>query len=222
MKYEIFRDGVDLYSWPNEEYFDAINYLKNKDLGKLTNEDINNSITPFFRLWMRALRVSWSSPRIVDRICKKINESAPFLNRLKNKELDKIIIDEEIKTSIKTVFKNIANISVKLDTFKERRLGVVGASKIMHILLPDLIIMWDKDIRYAYDCVSNDEEGDFIKFIEIMKDEAKELLDCSNKTKKEICRECYPNNEVTLLKLIDEYNFTFTRQGYLLKFKSVC
>lgn len=135
---------------------------------------------------------------------------------------DKIIIDEEIRISIKTIFKNIANISVKLDKPKERRIGPVGASKILHILLPDLIIMWDKDIRYAYDCVSKDEEGDFIKFIQIIQEETNELLESSNKTKKEICRGCYPNNEVTLLKLIDEYNFVFTRQGYLLKFKSIC
>ncbi len=209
--YEKYWDGTYF-----EAYYYLKSYSKNNKLSGIKNEDIERSISNFFKIWMKMRRVRWGDPEIIHNIKGTIRQLSHHFEKLKNENLEKMEFDENIENTIKEIFNAIKNIEVG----SGRLLGSVGASKMMHIILPELFPMWDRQIIYACG-YSNDDTENFIKFMKEMQKEAKELLKSYDKTKEELCKEFEHHQEIrTLPKLIDEYNFVLTRQRYIKYFKN--
>lgn len=87
--------------------------------------------------------------------------------------------------------------------------GDVGASKVMHLLNPELTVMWDDEIRVGWG--EREETGNFskwsgssinfIRFQKAMKQIALEL------EKDDKFREYLEDEDKTTAKIIDEYNY---------------
>lgn len=220
MIYEKMKKVVPLYQqyW-DSSYFKAHlyfrNYIKTNELSDIKKEDIKKSVSIFFKTWMKMMRVKWDDSKIIHCIKEAIRQSSHHFEKLQNETLEEIEINDDVKTTIEEIFNGFRNVEVG----GGRRLGSVGASKLMHIILPELFPMWDGQMIYAYG-YKNDGAENYISFMKEMQEEAKELLNSCNKTKEVVCNEFeFHRERRTLPKLIDEYNFVLTRKGYIRYFK---
>jgi len=104
--------------------------------------------------------------------------------------------------------------------FKELRsfLGLVGASKALHLLLPNLVVMWDNSIINRYG-VPKSARG-FLEFQRRMKMELDEVISSymaehgveREEAVRKIIYERYGDTPRPLTKMLDEYNWVVTRR----------
>ena len=148
-------------------------------------------------------------------IFKAIDKCNSDLRRLNGKRLERIdLTNVDIKEMITNIFKK----------FKEKRsIGDTGASKSLHILMPELFMMWDRHIRSQYHRLhpyyrSYSTEDCYYEFLKNSQDIARSLL--KQRTQNEIWFE-HLNSinkdsrdfiesfifKESLLKMIDEYNY---------------
>jgi len=113
---------------------------------------------------------------------KKIVENLkPFFEKFKNESIETINLDN-YKEDIKHIFETLSKI---------KGIQYTGASKLMHLTIPEVFIMWDAYIRRAEGFKKGDAE-DYFNFLKKMQQEFKDI----KKEKGE-----------TLAKCIDEYNY---------------
>jgi len=131
----------------------------------------------------------------------------PLLKRLNEKLIDTDVNDPEIISMITTCFNVFANIC-----------GSTGASKALHLLKPNLFVMWDEKIRNAYGVSTSSE--DYIEFLRKTKRIVDQVVSEYAKDKglslSEALKEIEEELKVTLLKAIDEYNYLKFTKGVSL------
>ncbi len=98
---------------------------------------------------------------------------------------------------------------------RHRTLGATAAGKILHILRPDVFVMWDAAIRKAYGL--GDAAPDYEKFMHSMAASADALVsefrshceDSKETLPRVICRlvGCVHPRPASLAKLLDEFNW---------------
>lgn len=111
----------------------------------------------------------------------QINKIRPFFDKMKHEDFQTIDFDK-YSHEIKCVFKVLSEI---------KGIESTGASKLMHLKLPKIFVMWDRRIRKEYKYMTGDA-GEYIKFLKDM-----QLTFSDNEIK----------SERTLAKLIDENNY---------------
>ena len=118
----------------------------------------------------------------------KIRELDIFFSRLNSYSIKNINLDEH-RTDILHIFDVLSKIE-----------GVefTGSSKLMHLKIPELFIMWDGYIRKGWD-VKQNSEG-YLNFLKKMQYEFRGLEDVEFKESKLI-------KDRTFAKHIDEYNY---------------
>lgn len=97
-------------------------------------------------------------------------------------------------------------------------LGLVGASKALHLLLPNLVVMWDNSIINRYG-VPKSTRG-FLEFQKRMKMELDEAINSymaehgvgREEAIRKILHERYGDTPRPLTKMLDEYNWVVTRR----------
>ena len=97
-------------------------------------------------------------------------------------------------------------------------LGLVGASKALHLLLPNLVVMWDNSIINRYG-VPKSTRG-FLEFQKRMKMELDEAINSymaehgvgREEAVRKIIQERYGDTPRPLTKMLDEYNWVVTRR----------
>lgn len=109
---------------------------------------------------------------------KKCN---PIFERLKDKDIQSVNLDE-IKEDVKKLYNILSDI---------KGVKYTGASKLMHLKIPKLFIMWDEYIKRHYGFGNTSE--DYLAFLRKMQ----ELFSNVKWTDK----------KKTLAKAIDEYNY---------------
>ncbi|MBU0894568.1 MAG: hypothetical protein KKF48_02940 [Nanoarchaeota archaeon] len=105
----------------------------------------------------------------------------PYFKKFDGKSIREIDLDF-YKKEIKHIFDTLSKI---------KGIQYTGASKLMHLTIPEVFIMWDAYIRKAWGFKTGDSE-DYFNFLKKMRQEFK---DFSHK------------EERTLAKCIDEYNY---------------
>jgi hypothetical protein len=84
------------------------------------------------------------------------------------------------------------------------RKSPVGASKALHLLAPGFFPLWDARIAEAYGCsYHGDPVGKYIQFCRITQQIA------------DVVQNYVPLKDKTLVKLIDEYNYSKYTQGWI-------
>jgi len=113
---------------------------------------------------------------------KKIVKSLkPYFEKFEGQTIETINLDN-YETDIKHIFETLSKI---------KGIQYTGASKLMHLTIPEVFIMWDAYIRKAGEFKKGDSE-DYFNFLKKMQQEFKGM--CKGK-------------ERTLAKCIDEYNY---------------
>lgn len=115
----------------------------------------------------------------------------PRLSALRDANLRAINIPQN-RHSIKECFEHFMRID---------RVGPTGVSKALHVLMPNLFVMWDDRIRSAYRCAGNGSEDGYLKFLQLMQGAASSL---EESVWGNVCRQC---DDFSIPKLLDEYNY---------------
>jgi len=109
--------------------------------------------------------------------------------------------DEE---DVKDLFKELLD-ALQIDTGKYKgRRSPVGVGKALHLLAPSFFPIWDGRIARAYGCYRGENPMErYVLFCRITKTIAQEVENYVSRTDK------------TVLKLIDEYNYSKFTQGWM-------
>ena len=217
MKYNDLVKGIsnfeDSFWFAEYVYFKALEKLEpvRADLSKLeTKEHVKGIIKIFLIQWGMMGRTVNKRDLDWEQLSKQLRNSKEAFQKLQGKSLLDIDLDDvEVRDNIKRTY----------DAIRIKYIGATAISKILHLLNPEIYVMWDKDIRKKYKVVES-AEG-YFDFLKQMKAEVEEALEEEAKKEKssekeiaeKICREL-PSKKLgqghdrkTLAKLIDEYNW---------------
>jgi len=112
---------------------------------------------------------------------KVVKTLKPYFNKFKGLSINNINFDDYQK-DIKHIFDTLSKI---------KGIQYTGASKLMHLTIPEVFVMWDGYIRKAYEFKVGDSD-DYFNFLKKMQREFKNVKKEKNQT---------------LAKCIDEYNY---------------
>lgn len=137
-----------------------------------------------------------------------IEEVKPTLQTISTFSIHNIDLREKIKESGLTWHKLITSLFGKFAPVVK----YTNASKVLHVLAPQIFVMWDQDIREAYGCYRN-EEG-YYNFHIRMQMELNEIIMSYQKdygcgreeAVKQICQRFYENGAQPITRLLDIYN----------------
>lgn len=137
-----------------------------------------------------------------------IEEVKPTLQTISTFSIHNIDLREKINESGLTWHKLITSLFEKFAPVVK----YTNASKVLHVLVPQIFVMWDQDIREAYGCYRN-EEG-YYNFHIRMQMELNEIIksyqedyECDREEAvKRICQRFYENGAQPITRLLDIYN----------------
>ena len=118
----------------------------------------------------------------------------PYFNKFKDKSIETINFNN-YKKEIKHIFEVLSKI---------KGIQFTGASKLIHLTVPNVFVMWDAYIRKAWGFKRGDAE-DYFNFLLKMQEEFKHIKRRDGRT---------------LAKCIDEYNYVIFTLPALEKKKS--
>ena len=215
MRYRELIDKVDKLEKESElgecVYLGAIEKLRDAraNLRRLDDvEDVQRVIRPFLIQWGMMGRVVGRQGLEWKRLGRTLQNLEGEFQKLRGKRLLLAKLDEEqVASAIKNIYR-------KLDPIPY--LGSpTTVSKILHLLNPELFVMWDNDIRKGYKkknrLIRDTPEG-YLEFLKETRKELKEALgDRQQETGKVLgeieqeIRHRYKNK--TLARIVDEYNW---------------
>jgi len=210
MKYEDLINTHRKYHevWPYDELYD--------DARKIGWERIGEewaAVFSFLNSWGRC-RVEYSAG-----FSEVYTRCMPYLKALEDERLEyvdfnkiKVVDDERLRIS-----RIIHHVFDVLTNEVGGRFGAVAASKLLHIALPNLFVMWDNAISNGYGIKMTGYSYAY-KFMPRMKDEFEEAI--NDFIKRHLCsrdeaisRIRKEANNEPIPKLIDEYNWLrYTKQ----------
>lgn len=129
----------------------------------------------------------------LDYFVKTIKKIEPLLKKFQNKNFQNINFDNYSK-EIKEIFNDLACI---------KGIQKTGAPKLMHLMAPEVFVMWDAYIRKYYGFKKGDAD-DYLAFLKLMQDHFAYVKSFSGRT---------------AAKLIDEHNYITITTPALIKNK---
>jgi len=184
---------------------------KVKKLAQPSKRELANDFYPMFlRLMQNGLEIeayllilsTWNISRfkfvVTDfnlvKFKEQIKRLEPLFNKFKRTDFRTINFDE-YSVEIKKIFRTLSAI---------KGVEKTGASKIMHLKVPETFVMWDDKIRHNYDCSSKEDGQDHLEFLKKMQELYGHMKDKSGRT---------------LAKRIDEHNYATITEPALNKAK---
>ena len=212
MRYEEFAKQVNKYYYKKEPtYFEAIADLEElrKDLAKLDcTKHLIGIVELFLIKWGRMGRVVGREGLDWRGLGERLRSSEKDFGNLREEKFQTIDFEkDEISDSITTIYERIDPL--------EYLGSPTTIPKTLHVLNPEIFVMWDIGIRNRYkkknNCVLCNSGG----YLEFLKETQREIREALNdrqkmtgkdldKIEKEL-RKKYENK--TLAKLIDQYNY---------------
>jgi hypothetical protein len=200
------------------------NLVKAKRLDRSMNDEMSRKARESYVQVLKSRRVDdildflkkWRIRVRIDRrkLEKAIQENQPTLSRLNRKEYQIANVDlgdPKTRDAIVGLFGAFSKeVSIGRNTY-------TGASKILHVMVPNLFVMWDDAIRWAYACRSQDAEHgeDYFTFLKRTQSELREAVrsygiqhSCSDEeAMKKISEELFEPGYDSFSRLIDCYNY---------------
>jgi hypothetical protein len=182
MKYKVLIENVNKYNYKNEHiYFKTIANLEQlrKDLSKLNEtKHLIGIVKPFLIKWGRMGRVVGRDGLNWKGLCERLRSSEIDFGNLREERFQTIDFEkDEISNSITSIYG-------KIDPL-EYLGSPTTISKTLHVLNPEIFVMWDSDIRKKYSsnnrCIQYNADG----YLEFLKETQKEIIDALNDGKKE-------------------------------------
>lgn len=184
------------------------------NLHNLADEEVLDKVIYFLNQWNCHLPKSLDLSRAIKNA---YHEMIPHLEALENEML--VVWDGSERKIVNGI--ELSNSEILAKIFRRfYRIGHnfrdVATTKVLHMILPKLVVMWDTNICRAYG-ISKSPEGYVNKFIPMMKEIANEVVAFymeENRTSREAA--VFKIEELsklkTMAKLIDEYNYMTTRR----------
>lgn len=147
------------------------------------------------------------------------------VKRFENEMIVTIDFSDSVKKSISEIFNKLASYTIR----RRNRFEAVGTSKILHVIIPGLFVMWDTAIRKGILGPRNEYRGSeyVYEFLPKMQKFAKQFLDTYirenggdyESASRQISQMA---GGYTLAKLLDELNFrVFTKRKTLEEIRSI-
>ena len=212
LKYKDLIDKVNKYHYKNEPaYFEAIADLEElrKDITKLDDtKHLIGIVKPFLIKWGRMGRVVGRAGLNWRGLGERLRSSEKDFGNLREERFQTVDFEkDEISDSITTIYG-------KLDPL-EYLGSPTTISKTLHLLNPEIFVMWDIGIRDSYKKKNSYVLCNSGGYLEFLKETQKGIREALNDRKKETGKELdeiekeirnkYKN--ITLAKIIDEYNY---------------
>jgi len=210
---EEFERVVGEYEWyfelPEEVYLKAVGELRRRDPGGVSEVDVRRYILLFLDTWGRMRRVlKGVDPGELAGAIRGLSGEVSALRGLSL--LDADLEGVKVARAVEEVFDRLRRV---------RNLGPTGASKVAHLLCPDLFVMWDRRIAESYGL--RPEGRYYLEFLKKMQGLAREVVEqkaltlgCSvSEAAKKLSEE---HGGRTLAKLVDEYNWWKTYRSVVL------
>ena len=200
------------------------NLVKAKRLDRSMNDEMSRNARESYVRVLRSRRVDdildflkkWRIRVKIDgsKLDKAIQVNQSTLSRLRRREYQ--ITDANLRDT------NTHDAIIELFGIFSKKVSIgrhtyTGASKILHVMVPNLFVMWDDAIRWAYACRSQDEEHgeDYFTFLKRTQGELKEAIrsygiqhNCSDEeAMKKIGEELFEPGYDSFSRLIDCYNY---------------
>ena len=183
--------------------------MKKLKLLKFSKKELRNDFYPLFLNLMKGgyeieafilILSTWNFGRFrfvvthfeLDKFKKNLKKLEYLLKKFKNLDFRTINFDRYEK-EIKKIFKTLMDI---------KGIEKTGTSKLMHIRIPKVFVMWDSYIRNYYGFDRGDAD-DYFNFLKKMQDKFKDYQ--------------VPSAERTFVKYIDEHNYKTITESILKK-----
>jgi hypothetical protein len=144
---EEFSSLVDLYEsrYKNLDsiYVTALQLFENKKLSNLNYSDVESILHPYLLKWGKMGRVLGFKG--CKRICDKLGEMDLQLTKLRQEALSTVDLDR-MSSEFVDIYDEIMNTEWKSERGKTKRVGPTAASKALHLVAPNLFIIWDRAI----------------------------------------------------------------------------
>lgn len=195
---EDFCELVEMYEKRYEKlddiYVEALQRLENKKLCNFDDYDIKCIIYPYLLRWGKMARVlGFKGCKIIG---DKLGEMNFQLSKFRQEDLSTVDLDS-VSRKISGIYDEIMNTEWKSEMGRFKRVGPTSASKILHLVAPNLFMMWDREIRGYYGFQSNGQE--YVRFLAQMKNWIEKLKSTIEKLKNK--------HQKPFTKIIDEYNW---------------
>ena len=212
IKYKQLIENHHLFYEVENRAINYNSYLSSKDWKfwskpKIQISEIKTLFT-FVKSWDRFFRGN------IEVFQKKYPQILSIIEKLKDERIEETQFTDELKENVRDVFDLVANCGL-YNGYES-----TGASKILHIILPNFFVTWDKKIKAKL--VGGGGVGAVFafRFLPQIQSELNKAIE-SCMTDKWMKREdaiAYirkQTNEATLPKLIDEYNcMKFTKEHH--------
>jgi len=134
-----------------------------------------------------------------------IKNNLEKLERFRNRDIT--TLSESDESDIKSIFTEFLESLRIASGNMEGRKSPVAVAKALHLLAPNFFPLWDDRIAKAYGCYYNNYPAEkYYQFMKLMKEFAE-------KVRGYIAPSNYQNK--TLLKLIDEFNYSKYTKGWI-------
>lgn len=176
---------------------------------ELSADEIRDKIIDFLNRWK--CRISNDSAETVK---EKLVETRPLTQSLSDKRLF------DVNDSLKSSKTGMMKLYEKFDSIPH--FGATATSKILHIINPDLFVMWDQNILKHYhhkNLLISDSAQGYVAFLSLMSEMGREVTLDFHKSHPQsspevyLCEKLGYNLQKSLAKFIDEYNWITITKG---------
>lgn len=187
--YQCLRDRGDEY-WSHLEMLDEAQIEK-------------QIIEKFLNKWLSRV-----NHRSASSLKQAVDSLPPFYSALKNEAIEDIDFGSHKSFTIKGVMQCLLRVKPKF--------GSVPASKLMHMAIPRLFVMWDSGIKeeygiptYCSDSLTAERYTDFLKLMKAQINHAiNNLMQVKGLDRETAIQQIrLKDNNLTLARIVDKYNF---------------
>jgi len=195
---EEFSSLVDSYESRYKDldsiYVTALQDFGNRKLSNLDYSDVESILRPYLLKWGKMGRVL--GLKGCKRIGDKLREMDLQLAKLRQEALSTVDLNR-MSSEFVDIYDEIMNTKWKSEKDKIKRVGPTAASKALHLVAPNLFMIWDRKIRDKY--MFGENGAEYVRFLVNMQTWLKKL-----KSPIDALQRRYGKSRI---KIIDEYNW---------------
>jgi hypothetical protein len=195
---EEFSSLVDLYEARYKKldstYVTALRDFESKKLSNLNYSDVESILHPYLLKWGKMGRVL--EFKGCKRIGDKLRKMDLQLTKLRQEALSTVDLDR-MSSEFADIYDEIMNTKWKSEKGKTKRVGPTAASKALHLVAPNLFIIWDRAIRDHY--IFKENGAEYVRFLVNMQTWLEKLKSPIGALQSRYRKSC--------TKIIDEYNW---------------
>lgn len=175
-------------------YRDVFEEIGTKWLSDLSTNNIEGILKKYLLKWGKMARVLGFKG--CEKLGDKLKEMDTQLRKFRQEDLSTANLDN-MSGEIVDIYDVIMNTKWLSKKGKVKRVGPTSASKALHLVAPDLFMIWDREIRNDYGFKDNGEE--YARFLTSMQNWMKKLKPTIERLQKQYKKSC--------TKIIDQYNW---------------